>query len=283
MNETLYILLPVHNRREVTRRFIKCLTEQTYRKYHLVLIDDGSTDGTAAMVREKVPSPTVLTGNGDWWWGGSLHEGYKWLQKQGSSLTDLVLIINDDTEFEENFLETAVAFLRDRKKTFLLAQCYSKEDNTFIDAGVHVNWKRFSFEQPSPDKPVNCLSTRGLFFRVGDFFSVGGFRPRLLPHYLSDYEFTIRAHRKGMSLLTDPSVTVRLDVSTTGVHGVQDRSFDVAMKAVFSTKSAINPVVLAVFVALACPWPWKLNCLFRIASRSLSHGWSLLIRRTTAP
>jgi GT2 family glycosyltransferase len=279
MNETVYILLPVHNRRAITGRFITCLAEQTYRKHHLVLIDDGSTDGTAQMVQERVSSLTVLTGSGDWWWGGALHEGYKWLRTQEPPFTDIVLIINDDTEFGEDLLESAVSFLREREKTFLLAQCYNKDDNAFIDAGVHVNWKRFSFEQPSPEKPVNCLSTRGLFYRVGDFFSVGGFRPRLLPHYLSDYEFTIRAHRKGMSLVTDPSVKVRLDVSTTGVHGIGDRSFGAAMRTVFSTKSAINPVALAIFVALACPWRWKLNCWLRIASRSLSHAWALLMKQ----
>jgi GT2 family glycosyltransferase len=279
MNETIYILLPVHNRREITRRFVACLKNQTYSPYHLVLIDDGSTDGTAEMVSEQIRSLTIIRGDGTWWWGGALQEGYKWLRAYNPRLTDLVLIINDDTEFGEHFLEVAVAFLREHEKTFLLAQCISKEDNTFIDAGVHVDWRRFTFEQPSLDKPANCMSTRGLFFRVLDFYSVGGFRPRLLPHYLSDYEFTIRAHHKGISLATDPKVTVLLNQSTTGFHHVENKTFGGAIKTVFSTKSAINPLAMAIFVALACPWPWKFNCWLRIVFRSLSHGWALLVKQ----
>jgi GT2 family glycosyltransferase len=277
MSNKIYILLPVHNRREITRRFIRCLKDQTYHKYHLVLIDDGSTDGTAEMVQEQIKSLTVLTGHGEWWWGGALHEGYKWLRAHNPLLNDLVLIINDDTEFDKHFLDAAVLFLREHQKTFLLAQCYNKEDNKFIDAGIHVDWRRFTFEQPLPDRPINCMSTRGLFFRVGDFYSVGGFRPQLLPHYLSDYEFTIRAHRKGMSLTTDPKVTVLLDQSTTGFHRVDNKTFYEAIKTVLSKKSSINPLAMFIFVALACPWSWKLNCWLRIVSRSLSRVWSMLM------
>ncbi|MEO8935379.1 MAG: glycosyltransferase, partial [Burkholderiaceae bacterium] len=69
----IYILLPVHSRRALTERFIRCLQAQTYTDFHVVLIDDGSTDGTAEMVAALLPGRlTILTGTGDWWWGGSL-------------------------------------------------------------------------------------------------------------------------------------------------------------------------------------------------------------------
>ena len=72
MKNKIYILLPVHNRKEITRGFVECLKAQTFQDYRLVLIDDGSNDGTADMVKESIPSVTVLRGIGDWWWAGSL-------------------------------------------------------------------------------------------------------------------------------------------------------------------------------------------------------------------
>ena len=276
MNETIYILLPVHNRRKVTRRFIGCLKEQTYRNYHLVLIDDGSTDGTAEMVREQIRSLTVVRGIGDWWWGGALHEGYKWLCSRNPSPADIVLIINDDNEFEPDFLEKAASVLAGRPRTFLMSRCYSRQTGQLLDAGIHVDWKRFTFEQASADKPVNCLATRGLFFRVEDFSEVGGFRPWLLPHYLSDYEFTIRAGRKGMALVTDPSVTLRLDESTTGHSTAGNGPVLRGVKNIFSRRSTINPLTLSVFVAIACPWRWKLQSWFRILSLSVTYAYRLL-------
>jgi GT2 family glycosyltransferase len=282
MSETIYILLPVHNRREVTRRFIASLLKQSYTDYHLVLIDDGSTDGTADMVREQIQAVTVITGNGSWWWGGALQQGYKWLREQNAPGSDIVLIINDDTEFDSRFLETAVTVLRDRQRTFLLAECYDLSSGALIDAGIHVDWRRFAFEQPAGNRPINCLSTRGLFFRMEDFFSVGGFHPRLLPHYLSDYEFTIRASRKGMTLTTHPDLKIWLDVSTTGSHGIGTRQILGAVKSVFSLKSAINPLMLLIFVALACPWQWKFHAWLRVFLLSLSRAWAVLTERTAA-
>ena len=92
--------------------------------------------------------------------------------------------------------------------------------------------------------------------RVADFRQAGGFYPRLLPHYLSDYEFTIRARRKGLRLLTVPSLTLRLDTDATGEHGYETESLSKFLEN-FSRRSASNPIARAAFIALACPWPWK--------------------------
>ncbi len=61
----IYIILPVHNRIETTHRFIKCLKRQTYTKFHLILVDDGSTDGTEEYVRTELHDVTVIKGNGN--------------------------------------------------------------------------------------------------------------------------------------------------------------------------------------------------------------------------
>src|ERR1039458_2147123 len=105
MTEKVHILLPVHNRREITRRFVNCLKAQTHRGDHLILIDDGSTDGTTDMVRGEIEPVTVIRGDGDWWWAGSLQQGYEWLKTHEATWRDVALIINDDTEFASDFLE----------------------------------------------------------------------------------------------------------------------------------------------------------------------------------
>lgn len=65
--------------------------------------------------------------------------------------------------------------------------------------GVYADLKKLTFRQAKTKDEINCLSTRGLFLRVKDFKKIGGFYPKLLPHYLSDYEFTIRAYKKSLT------------------------------------------------------------------------------------
>jgi len=264
LSETVYILLPVHNRCEVTRRFIDCLKVQTYRNFHLVLIDDGSTDGTEDMVREQIRSVTVIRGKGDWWWAGSLQQGYRWLQDKGVSNSSVILIINDDTVFEPAFIEKALLLLKDQQRMLLLAHYHSLQDGRLIDSGLHLDWQAFTCLHAEDPGLINCMSTRGLFLRWSDFTEIGGFFPRLLPHYYSDYEFTIRAHRKGFRLHSDATLKLWGDENTTGSHSVADESILPTLKLLFSIKTIPNPAVISVYILLACPYRWIFINLLRI-------------------
>jgi GT2 family glycosyltransferase len=242
----LHVLLPVHNRREVTSCFVSCLAQQSFRDFHLLLIDDGSTDGTADMVCATLAGTTVLRGDGSWWWGGALQRGYDWVKRHAVE-EDLVLVINDDTEFEPDFLETGIQLLDTLPGTFLLSACYDRENGSFLDAGVTVEWNKLKFFPSEPGLAPDCLSTRGLFMRMTDFVATGGFRPRLLPHYLSDYEFTIRARNRGITLSTSDRLRLWVDNKATGNH---DR---VTFSTIFSKRSARNPLAWTAFLLLCCP------------------------------
>ncbi|MCK9607886.1 MAG: glycosyltransferase [Methylomonas sp.] len=263
----LYILLPVHNRRDITEKFIRCLLDQTYENYHLVLIDDGSTDGTSEMVLENLPNTTVIKGSGDLWWAGALQEGYKWLLVNAKN-DDYCLIINDDTIFDNKFLKIGVNLLQTSTASLFLAKCYSQKTKVIIDSGVHVDFRKLSFLQAKEYEEINCLSTRGLFLVIRDFKTVGGFFPSLLPHYLSDYEFTIRAHRKGFILKTDDRLKLYLNEETTGFHTIDSNNLNEYIRKYFSKRNPSNPIHWLIFIWLVCPWSLKIQHTSRILYQS---------------
>ena len=247
----VYILLPVHNRKEITRGFIECLIAQTFADYHLVLIDDGSTDGTAEMVKEYIPSATVLRGKGSWWWAGSLQQGIDWLKNNTINSGDIVLMINDDVEIPPDFIETGYALL----KPGMLMQATLCDDITreVMHIGVVYEKQKMLFRAPKLGEQINCLTTNGLFMYWQDLHVVGGFYPRLLPHYLSDYEFTIRAYRKGFNLLASPTLKLYWNCGTTGFHEIEEDSMLLYLRKVFSKKAAGNPIYWTTFVFLVSP------------------------------
>ena len=65
MDNKVYILLPVHNRKNFTLKFVSLLMLQDHKNYTLLLIDDGSTDGTDVAVLNELPQSIVLKGNGN--------------------------------------------------------------------------------------------------------------------------------------------------------------------------------------------------------------------------
>ena len=258
----LYIILPVHNRKETTALFIECLKKQTYKEYHLLLIDDGSTDGTDELVQNKIEHCTVIKGKGDWWWAGSLQQGYNWISENVHGNSSTVLLINDDVEFEKDFLEIGLNILSMVKKTIVYAKAISKQSKKVFYSGVTVNWKSLSFVQASSDNQVNCTSTRGLFLKLPDFLSIGGFYPKLLPHYISDYEYTIRAYRKGYKFHSDDSLTLIMDETTSGFRSINSRKD--FLKRYFSIKNPNNPIYLSMFIILSCPLRFKGQNILKI-------------------
>jgi GT2 family glycosyltransferase len=258
MSAKVYILLPVHNRRAITEKFIDCLVVQSYSNYHLILIDDGSTDSTGEMVRAKIRNLTILRGEGDWWWAGSLQRGIDWLKRNGVEDQDVVVFLNDDVIVECDFFKTALRLL-DRKAGMLLAQSLNKNTGVAEETGVEVDWKKLMFKRAVSPDAINCLPTRGLFMRMAELRRVGEFHPRLLPHYLSDYEFTIRAHRMGVHLMTSSELLISCDAETTGFRDLDGLSMAEFLRRYFSKKSTLNPLYWTTFTLLASPKrfiPW---------------------------
>jgi GT2 family glycosyltransferase len=319
----IHILLPVHNRVALTCGFVESLRGQTLSDFHLVLVDDGCTDGTAKRVRALLPQDrlTVLTGTGAWWWAGSLDQAYRHLLSARPPDEDLVLIVNDDVTIKPDFLEMAAAAYRRAEGNaveissplpagegwvraeapdasmrssqaqgaqaltptplprgeglnstllragggLVLAQHWLPERAVADESGVAADLENLQFPIAREPRQINCLSTRGLVLSWGTMKAIGGFHPRLLPHYLSDFEYTLRAYRKGYSLTTDPAFHLTVNPETTGYHGI-DPSMPVFsyLRRLFSTKSAQNPLHWTAFVVLTCPPLKALNHAARI-------------------
>jgi GT2 family glycosyltransferase len=170
------------------------------------------------MVAAEIRNASFIRGDGNLWWAGSLQKGFDWLVARNVPDEDVVLIINDDSFIEPDFLQTGVDLMAESGDVLLLPQAFCRETNGLLDCGIHVDWRRLKFEPPLSSDEIDCFSTRGLFLRMGAFRRIGGFHPILLPHYLSDYEFTIRAHRKGFRLVCDSRLRLWMDESSTGYH-----------------------------------------------------------------
>jgi len=267
--EKVFVLLPVHNRRQVTEKFVECLRRQTYRHWHLILVDDGSTDGTAESVRARIDAVSVIRGSGNWWWAGSLQKGLNAVREMHPAPGDILLITNDDIQFEDNFLETAAAVLRSRQRCLLLARVKNLETGAISETGIEADFRALSFKVAADPERINCLSTRGLFLRWADVQAIGGFHPKLLPHYLSDYEWTIRATRRGFKCITVPELYVvnqQTGVSGAVDFGAASGPLDILRRGL-SKKSRVNPVNWVIFILLAADMRTLPSSLMRLFQR----------------
>ncbi len=100
---TVYIVLGVHNELEYVKRLLSCVDAQTYKKYKLVIVDDGSTDGMDIFIKKSYPDAILIKGSGNLWWTGSLFTALEEVLKIAYDY-DFVLIINNDCTFAKNLI-----------------------------------------------------------------------------------------------------------------------------------------------------------------------------------
>jgi len=249
----LYVIAPVHNRVAVTTRFVDTLVQQTPGKFHLILVDDGCTDGTVAAARSRLGPDrlTVLTGNGDLWWAGALQLAYEHLLSRVAD-DDAVMTLNDDMAFEGDFLANGLAALAARPTACIQAIGVDRSTGT-VDRGAVADLVRLRFRAAEPGEAVNCLSTRGLMMSGRTWLSSGGFRPRWLPHYLSDYEFTLRLRRRGTPLAIDERFRCEVAFELTGLDQASSRNTRVFLAQTLSNRAKFNPKHWSAFVVMTCP------------------------------
>jgi len=105
----LVAVLTSHNRRAVTLAGLGGLFAQRLPPHvalNAVLVDDGSTDGTAAAIAAAFPTVRILEGDGELWWGGAIARG---VAEASRMPADFHLWLNDDVELDPDALATLLA------------------------------------------------------------------------------------------------------------------------------------------------------------------------------
>lgn len=260
----IYIVTAVHNRKDISVSFAKAVQASGLEAYKLLLVDDGSTDGTAEAVGEILgDNLIVLQGDGNLWWGGALHMAYRWLIQYATD-EDMVLFSNDDVLYGPEYIRKGMEILETKENVLLSGLGYSVSSGKLADAPIRWNYS-IAEGQPCTEAPWegDCVSTRSVFFRVKDLKAIGGFHPVLLPHYASDYEWTIRACRKGYKVVADERLMYLFDERTTGNR---DRK-QLSLKKLFSKKSNMNPIYRINFIVLTTPARYLFKALKRQITR----------------
>ena len=104
----VFVVVPVHDRCDLTRACLDSLAVQTYVRRTIVVVDDGSTDGTPDMLSSDFPDAVVLNGDGNLWWAGATNLGVAWVLGH-AEVRDLVLTMNNDSVAGLDYLARLVA------------------------------------------------------------------------------------------------------------------------------------------------------------------------------
>jgi GT2 family glycosyltransferase len=201
MNEA-FAILPVRNRRELTLRCLRHLrTDGDLDWLNLIVVDDGSSDGTGEAVRTEFPEVHLIRGDGNLWWTGAICAGMEEaLQRQASC----IIWLNDDTLPHQKVLprittvalqEDCIASARGRVALPPAPELFMGLEKTSWGLRCRATMPREGILEVDACRG-NCVAIpRSVVKKIGLPDSVH------LPQYYGDTDYTMRARASGIRCL----------------------------------------------------------------------------------
>jgi GT2 family glycosyltransferase len=205
------------NRKELLQACLASLARQTHGSFEVVVVDNGSTDGSRTLVEETAkayPVPLTLIEN-------PINRGFCAANNQGmfSTDADLVALLNNDAEAEPSWLAALERAIREGDDIGMAAsKVLVWEDPTRIDKCGHLifpdgqNRGRGSGQtdhgQFNRTEEVLWPDGCAAMYRRAMLEDVGGFDEDFFA-YADDAELGLRARWAGWRCLYTPDAVVR--------------------------------------------------------------------------
>lgn len=222
----LHIVIAVFNSKDVTLKFLDSLQKQTDQDFNVVIVDDGSKDGTSEEISKQYPDVQLVNGTGDWWWTKSTNEGIKVALKNGA---DYILVMNNDTYIEEDYITKIKNLGKENPGSVIGSLDVTLEEpkKVFFSGVKEIKWwkaKAYNYHNSYVlyDKSLTglhksiCLNGRGTLIPKQVFNIIGYFDEKNLPQYASDFDFTIRVDKAGIPCYISWDAVVYSYVGQTG-------------------------------------------------------------------
>ena len=248
------VVIPIYNGLEYTKKTLRWLFEsiaqagEKGKAVSIVVVDDGSTDGSGEWIRANFPQVWVLKGDGNLWWTGAINMGAKYALDQMHC--NYVVFWNNDIKCDINYfsnlcnlLDKADAstiigpkiYLMDKPDVIFCMGCYF-DPNT----GRHTLIGASEVDSEKYSKPVRAdwCAGMGTVVHKTVFLEIGFLDAQNFPQYHSDADFTLRAKKAGYKLMIYPELKIWNDKSSTGIY--HKNSLKTLIQSLYSLKSNNN-------------------------------------------
>lgn len=210
------IVAPVHNRKPITLQCLKSLSriDKGGLDVGIVIVDDGSTDGTGDAIREQFPDVDVIVGDGNLWFTEGTNAG---IRRALTRDPKYLLLINDDAVFDGNFLRHMVE-TAERNPRSVVGSLLLLWDTPHLLFQTSPVWQTLSggwrhwrsqtiWTIPARPWEVGLIVGNCVLVPSAAFAECGLMDSRRYPNF-GDAEFTPRLRKRGWQLLIDPRARV---------------------------------------------------------------------------
>jgi len=202
------IVVPVHNALkhvELLLNHLKALNTQFPAS--VILVDDGSTDGTSDFVALHYPEVRVVRGDGNLWWGGGIRLGMETALRESA---EIIFWLNHDCFPLGGAFEKLALVLQDSNVGCVSAWCRMRGYPDYPVNPGFVGRRQLTMPEGASLVPVDGVNGNFVGFRCDAVRRVGLPDPQTFPHY-GDGVYTLRFSRARYKVLVCREAKADLD------------------------------------------------------------------------
>ncbi len=203
-------VVPNWNRRDLLSRLLDLLGTQTYPIQEVIVVDNGSDDGSVELARSK--GARVITLKENLGFAGAVNEGIR------EARTEWIAVLNNDVEPETNWLERLAHALAEPRVWFATGKLLSASRPGSLDGAFDVvcrgacAWRAGQGRKDSVSwsqrRRIRLAPFTAALFRAELFKSVG-FLDEQFESYLEDVDFGLRCALRGYYGIYEPAAVAR--------------------------------------------------------------------------
>lgn len=207
--KSTWVLIPVHNRRDTTLQCLDHLKRtQPWDQFEVLVVDDGSTDGTSEAIENEFPEVTVIEGDGSLWWGGSIRMGMEHAMNHGA---EVIMWLNDDVLPEPDGIKMLSNKITELGDTVLTTRVETNTESEYTTCHKKTRLGVKSIPYDAGSKVQYCDVAAGKFtaFPRNIVETIAYPDNKRFPHNLCDYDYTLRAKENGFNVGVYTDVSAR--------------------------------------------------------------------------
>lgn len=207
-----------------TAECLHSLRKLNYPRYNVVLVDNGSTDGSIERLQSAFPEVDIIKNDGNLGYAGGNNIGIKQALSDGA---EYLLILNNDTIVDSNLATKLVSIGRARKDLGVLgcANYYYDNRETIQFSGGMIDWKtgdvidttrhKIDAGQFEPLREVDTVAGSCLFFPMTVIKTVGLLDNRYFLTF-EESDLCCRVKKAGYKVYTHMGARIWHKVSVSG-------------------------------------------------------------------
>jgi len=207
------VVIPNWNGRDLLARYLPSVVEALAGNAanEILVVDNGSEDGSAEFLRTHFPSVRVLALNRNLGFGGGSNAGFR------EARNDIVVLLNSDMRVERDFLTPLLAGFADEKVFAVSCQIFFSDPGKLREeTGLTQGWwengglrVRHRID-PAITSAFPCFYGGGgsCAFDRRKFLELGGFDELFRPFYLEDTDLGYQAWKRGWTVMYQPASVV---------------------------------------------------------------------------